>query len=166
MSALTSSTSERASVGRASTDRLFVLEASGNRIFSVNPDGTDRKVIVTECRLPDGIAVDVDAGHIYWTNMGVPNRNDGSIERADLDGRNRKTIIPQGGTFTPKQLQLDRENGKLYWCDREGMRVMRSNFDGTNIETLIDSSRGDTRPGPDTTKQCVGIAVDPGRGHI
>src|SRR5262245_31261815 len=23
--------------------------------------------------LPDGVFVDVDAGHIYWTNMGVPN---------------------------------------------------------------------------------------------
>src|SRR3954463_937289 len=72
--------------------RLFVLDASGNRIVSLNPDGSDRKVIVTECRIPDGIAVDVEGGHIYWTNMGVPSQNDGSIERADLDGRNRKTI--------------------------------------------------------------------------
>ena len=165
MTDLKSSKSERASVGRAPTGRLFVLEASGNRVLSLNPDGSDRKVIVTECRLPDGIAVDVEAGHIYWTNMGVPNRNDGSIERADLDGRNRKTIIPQGGTFTPKQLQLDRENGKLYWCDREGMRVMRANLDGSNIETLVDSSHGDSRPGPDLTKWCVGIAVDAGRGQ-
>src|SRR5438067_9199603 len=146
--------------------RLFVLDASGNRVLSLNPDGSDRKVIVTECRIPDGIAVDVEAGHIYWTNMGVPNRNDGSIERADLDGRNRETIIPQGGTFTPKQLQLDRENGKLYWCDREGMRVMRANLDGSNIETLVDTSHGDPRPGPDATRWCVGIAVDPERGHI
>ena len=87
---------------------MFVLDLSGNRIFSVNPDGSDRKVIVTECRMPDGIAVDVERGHIYWTNMGVLNLNDGSIERADLDGRNRQTIVPQGGTFTPKQLQLDK----------------------------------------------------------
>ena len=166
MTQLKSSQSEHASVGRATIGRLFVLEASGNRVLSLNPDGSDRKVIVTECRIPDGIAVDVEAGHIYWTNMGVPNRNDGSIERADFDGRNRKTIIPQGGTFTPKQLQLDRENGKLYWCDREGMRVMRANLDGSNIETLVDTSHGDPRPGPDVTRWCVGIAVDPERGHI
>src|SRR5262245_38281221 len=166
MTALKSSKSEHASVGGASTGRLFVLEASGNRVLSVNPDGSDRNVIVTECRMPDGIAVDTEAGHIYWTNMGVPNRNDGSIERADLDGRNRRTIVPQGGTFTPKQLQLDRVNRKLYWCDREGMRVMRTDLDGSTIETLVDTSRGDPRPGPDETRWCVGIAVDPGRGHI
>ena len=166
MTQLKSSQSEHAPVGRATIGRLFVLEASGNRVLSLNSDGSDRKVIVTDCRLPDGVAVDVEAGHIYWTNMGVPNRNDGSIERADLDGRNRKTIIPQGGTFTPKQLQLDKRNGKLYWSDREGMRVMRANLDGSNIETLVDSSHGDPRPGPDATRWCVGIAVDPGRGHF
>ncbi len=152
--------------GQAAVGRLFVLDLSGGRILSVNPDGTGAQVLVTGCRLPDGIAVDVEGGYIYWTNMGVPSQNDGSIERADLDGRNRKTIIPQGGTFTPKQLQLDKENGKLYWCDREGMRVMRSSIDGSNIETLVDPSHGDPRPGPDLTRWCVGIAVDAGRGQI
>jgi DNA-binding beta-propeller fold protein YncE len=146
--------------------RLFFLEASGGRIHSANADGSDGKVIVTGCRIPDGIVVDVQAGHIYWTNMGVPNRNDGSIERADLDGQNRKTIIPEGGTFTPKQLHLEKKNGKLYWCDREGMRVMRANLDGSNVETLVDTSKGDTRPGIDQTKWCVGITVDPDRGQI
>jgi len=98
--------------------------------------------------------------------MGVPNKNDGSIERVDLDGRNRKSIVPPGGTFTPKQIHLDKENGRLYWSDREGMRVMRSNLDGSRIETLVDSSGGDPRPGLDATKWCVGIAVDAARGQI
>ena len=79
---------------------------------------------------------------------------------SDLDGSNVTSIVPPGGTFTPKQLQLDKKNGKLYWCDREGMRVMRCNLDGSNIETLVDTSQGDSRPGPDATKWCVGIALD------
>ena len=149
-----------------SVGRLFFLEASGGRIHSANADGSDRKVIVTGCRVPDGIVVDVEAGHIYWTNMGIPTKNDGSIERADLDGQNRKTIVPEGGTFTPKQLHLEKKSGRLYWCDREGMRVMRANLDGSNIETLVDSSKGGTRPGTDETKVCVGITVDPDRGQI
>jgi len=151
---------------KAIVSRLFFLDLSGGRILSLNPDGSDRKVIVTECRLPDGIAVDAEAGHIYWTNMGVPNLNDGSIERADLDGKNRKMIVPEGSTFTPKQLHLNKKNGKLYWSDREGMRVMRSNLDGSNIETLIETSQGDARPGRDATKWCVGITVDAERGHM
>jgi Low-density lipoprotein receptor repeat class B len=147
--------------------RLFFLDASvGGRIVSVNADGSDRKVIVNGCRIPDGIVVDLEAGHIYWTNMGVPSENDGSIERADLDGQNRRTIIANGDTFTPKQLHLEKMAGKLYWCDREGMRVMRCNLDGSNIETLVDPSGGDARPGRDATKWCVGIAVDPHRRQI
>ena len=146
---------------KVTSGRLFVLDVSAGRVLSCKPDGSDLKTIVSEGRrLPDGIVVDVEAGHIYWTNMGSPKTNDGSIERADLDGKNLKHLVPPGGTFTAKQLQLDKKNGKLYWCDREGMRVMRCNLDGSKIETLVDSSQGDSRPGPDATKWCVGIALD------
>jgi hypothetical protein len=145
--------------------RLFVLDLSGNRVFSMNPDGSDSKTLVTGCRHPDGIVVDTEAGHIYWTNMGVPSRNDGSIERADLDGGNRRTIVPEGHTFTPKQIHLDKENGKLYWGDREGMRVMRANLDGSGIETLIERGRTDAER-RDETNWCVGISVDPERGAL
>src|SRR5262249_27360429 len=113
----------KASLGTASTKRLFLLDLSGSRVLSMNPDGSHRSVIATDCPHPDGIVVDVEAGHVYWTNMGVPSRNDGSIERADLDGSNRRFIVTPGGTFTPKQLHLDKANGKLYWSDREGLRV-------------------------------------------
>ena len=151
--------------GKAAAGRLFVLELNAGRIHSMSPDGSDRKVVVTDCHLPDGIAVDAEAGHIYWTNMGVPNLDDGTIERADIDGRNRRVIVPPGGTFTPKQIQLDKKNGKLYWCDREGMRVMRANLDGSQIETLVETGRGDADR-RDQTRWCVGITVDPVRKQI
>jgi hypothetical protein len=147
---------------KATSGRLFFLNLGGGQILSANPDGSDLKIIVSEGRLlPDGIVVDVEASHLYWTNMGSNlNANDGSIERSDLDGKNLKHIVPPGGTFTPKQLQLDKKKGRLYWCDREGMRVMRCNLDGSNLETLIDTSQGESRPGKDATKWCVGIALD------
>ena len=104
--------------GPIKAGRLFLLEMSGDRIHAMNPDGSDRRTIVTGCHLPDGIVVDAAAGHIYWTNMGVRSFNDGSIERADLDGANRRVIVPPGVTHTPKQIHLDKDNGKLYWCDR------------------------------------------------
>jgi len=152
----------KTAAGESTTSaRLFFLDAGGGRVFSANADGSDLKTIISEGRkFPDGIVVDIAAGHIYWTNMGIPVVNDGAIERADLDGGNITNIIRPGGTFTPKQLQLDEKNRKLYWCDREGMRVMRANLDGSNIETLVDTSGGDARPGKDQKKWCVGIAVD------
>jgi hypothetical protein len=145
--------------------RLFVLELNAGRIHSMNTDGSDRKTIMSDCHLPDGIVVDVDAGHIYWTNMGIPDRDDGSIERADIGGKNRKIIVAQGHTHTPKQLILDKKGGKLYWCDREGMRVMRCNLDGSQLETLIEAGRGDADR-QDQMRWPVGLAIDPKLGHI
>jgi hypothetical protein len=148
------------------TQKLFVLEASGDgRLFSINPDGTDKTFIVTGCPVPDGVAVDVAAGHIYWTNMGMPPANDGSIERVDLDGGNRTTIVPKGGTYTPKQLHFDEPGRKLYWSDREGMRVMRCDLDGSNVETLVQTGQTDADR-RDETRWCVGVAVDHVAGHL
>src|ERR1700748_49862 len=151
--------SSQDTVARAAISRLFVLELNAGRIHSMNTDGSGRTTIVTNCHLPDGIVVDVEAGHIYWTNMGVPNLDDGSIERADLDGTNRKVIVPQGVTHTPKQIHLDKENNKLYWCDREGMRVMRANLDGSQAETLVETGRGDADR-RDLIRWCVGSHID------
>jgi DNA-binding beta-propeller fold protein YncE len=147
---------------------LFFLDLGAGRILSVNPDGSDLKTVLTEGQgpHPDGVVVDAARGHIYWTNMGNFKANDGSIERCDLDGKNRRFAVPPGGTHTPKQLQIEKETRKLYWCDREGMRVMQANLDGSSIETLVDTSQGDPRPGPDARKWCVGIAVDAAGGKF
>ena len=141
--------------------RLFFLDNGAGRVLTANPDGSDLRTLINEGRKgPDGVVVDVPAGHIYWTNMGNFKEDDGAILRSDLDGKNMITIVPPGGTFTPKQIKLEKKSGKLYWSDREGMRVMRANLDGSKIETLVDTSHGDTRPGQDVRKWCVGIAVD------
>jgi len=73
--------------------------------------------------------------------------------------------VPSGGTYTPKQLHFDAMSRKLYWSDREGMRVMRCNLDGSNVETLVQTGQGD-QDRRDQTNWCVGIAVDHVGGHL
>jgi hypothetical protein len=146
-------------------ERLFFLNIRG-QVLSVEPDGSDLRVIVDDLDTsPDGIAVDMENGHVYWSNMGAAKEDDGSIVRADLDGSNVTTIVPEGGTFTAKQLTLDARNGKLYWSDREGMRVMRANLDGTGVETLVEIASGDAAR-ENAANWAVGVAVDVGRGHF
>src|ERR1700734_1004155 len=124
MTELQATKSRFASGGKTAIGRLFFLDVAGGRVLSANPDGSDLKTIVEEGRkIPDGLVVDRAAGHMYWTNMGNPQKNDGSILRSDLDGKNMTTVVPPGGTFTPKQLQLEKDSGKLYWRHREGSRV-------------------------------------------
>src|ERR1700721_2019488 len=161
MSAITSTPINAGADKSTPSGRLFFLDNGAGRVLSANPDGSDLRTLINEGRKgPDGVAVDVPAGHIYWTNMGNFKENDGTILRSDLDGKNMITIVPPGGTFTPKQIKLEKKSGKLYWSDREGMRVIRANLDGSKIETLVDTSHGDPRPGQDVRKWCVGIAVD------
>jgi hypothetical protein len=62
-------TKKRPSSTKTAAGRLFVLELNAGVIHTMNTDGSDKKTIVTDCRLCDGIVVDTDAGHIYWTNM-------------------------------------------------------------------------------------------------
>jgi hypothetical protein len=162
----TAKSKQQKGAAKATVARLFILDLGGGRVMSCNPDGSDLKTILTEARkLPDGVVVDVEAGQIYWTNMGSVGGNDGSIFRANLDGKGLTTIVAEGRTHTPKQLQLDKKNGKLYWSDREGMRVMRANLDGSNVETLIETGRGDGDR-RDARNWCVGIALDVDRGQL
>ena len=158
--------SESKNCQTSADSRIFFLDLSAGRILSAQPDGTDLRTVLEEGPVhPDGIAVDPIGGHLYWTNMGNPSHNDGSILRCNLDGSDIQIIVPKGGTFTPKQVQIEPKSRKLYWCDREGMRVMRCNLDGTRIETLVQTGEGDVDRG-DQTRWCVGIAVDPEGGKI
>ena len=154
-----------APVAGQSRDRIFFLDLRG-KLVSATPGGTHRQVLIDGLKgQPDGIAIDVEAGHIYWTNMGDYAADDGSIERSNLDGSNVATIVRTGGTWTGKQLVLDKKHGKLYWSDREGLRVMRANLDGSALETLVETGRGDEAR-KDQRNWCVGMAVDVAGGKI
>jgi hypothetical protein len=45
------------------------------------------------------------------------------------------------------------------------MRVMRCKLDGSQLETLIETGRGEA-DNRDATRWCVGLAIDPKFGHI
>jgi hypothetical protein len=144
---------------------VFYLDVGGRVMATdvINPAA--RTIVADAGQGPDGIALDLEHGHIYWTGMGVPANDDGFLRRSDLDGGNVRTIVAAGGTFTPKQLRLEPEAGKLYWADREGMRVMRSNLDGSGIETLVTTGSG-TSDRNDASNWCVGIALDVAGGYV
>ncbi|TAQ85330.1 hypothetical protein B7494_g6338 [Chlorociboria aeruginascens] len=131
------------------------------RIVIGSPDGQELRTIVSGQILPDGLDISLKTGRIYWTNMGIPTSNDGLVQSCKLDGSDIQTVISAGAVHTPKQLVIDQENEKLYFCDREGLRVMRSNLDGSNHETLVQT--GDWQNKADAANQmnwCVGISVN------
>ena len=76
------------------------------------------------------------SSHIYWVNS---NNTNPSIERSDLDGGNRVTVIKEN-LYEPLAVAVDHSNKKLYWIDdAEGVRINmeRSNLDGSERELLV-----------------------------
>lgn len=149
---------------------LLVLNVRQRLMQAVALDGSQVRTLVADlAEMPDGIVVDQQNRHIYWTNMGKRDpgafdgeptffTRNGSIERVDFDGGNRQTVVPRGTFTTGKQLTADFVEKKLYWCDREGMQVLRCDLDGSNIDALVITGAGDENL--DARSHCVGIAVD------
>jgi hypothetical protein len=151
--------------------KLFYLGQA--KVFTFDPAGTAATTLVDDApkdgsRAPgvnDGIVIHAATGQIFWTNMGRAADRDGYIMRCEKDGSNVTTIVRPGDTFTPKQLKIDETAGKLYWSDREGMAIQRCNLDGSHLETLVVTGNPVTDK-DDETRWCVGVALDPARGHI
>ncbi|KAE8166068.1 hypothetical protein BDV40DRAFT_308065 [Aspergillus tamarii] len=131
------------------------------RILRSTDGGKSITAVVSGLKAPDGLAISRSAGRMFWTNMGLDKSvQDGSVMSANLDGSDIRTIISEGSVYTPKQLTLDDQNRKLYFCDREGMSVHRCNFNGHNHEILVVRGNCETSDKEDQTRWCVGIAVD------
>lgn len=130
-------------------------------------DGEDVRTVLSDLGgTPDGVTVDRARNHLYWTNMGDDfGKADGWIERSDFDGKNRVVIVPKGRTFTPKQIEYDPVTDRLYWCDREGMCVMRATREGDDVSVLVRTGSSDADRA-DQRRHCVGIAIDPQDGFV
>lgn len=137
------------------------------RVLVGSPDGRPMKPLISQQRTPDGIDISLSAGKLFWTSMGLPPKNDGAIFSSNLDGTDVQEIVPRGSVHTPKQLTVDNENSKLYFGDREGLKVMRCNFDGSELEVLIQTGRWQNEEEmADQTKWCVGVTVSPSTGKF
>ena len=131
---------------------LLVLNDGKQEMQAVSLDGTRVRTLITGLdELPDGIVVDQARGHVYWTNMGAPDpgstggdlayTRNGSLERADLDGGNRVTIVPRGAFTTGKQLTADFDDGRAV--------LVRS---GGHAGAVLQSRR--QRPTPTGDNRC------------
>jgi hypothetical protein len=139
----------------------FLAQGAPGKMMRMSPAGGEPTVVLSGLSHgPDGIAVDKEAGYIYFSNM-MP----GSVQRVRTDGSGLTTLVT-GKFKVGKQLVLVVDGGvkKLYWCDREGQKVLRSNVDGSGVEVVVDTSRD-----PCTGRECknaVGVAVDTKNGWV
>jgi hypothetical protein len=151
--------------------QLLVLGLTSGTIYRVDiPDGRVETLYDNAGPEPDGVVV--ENGIVYWTTMGSPtpdpgaddgfdfSARNGGVHAVRLDGSGARDVIATGAITTGKQLTSDGA-GTLYWGDREGCRVSRVRIDGTGLTDLVVNTRDDA-----PLEECVGVAVDPARGHF
>ncbi|MGJ8514819.1 hypothetical protein [Carnimonas bestiolae] len=144
---------------------LVLLDVGKQSIYILDRHDKHLITTVTSAGFVDGVQVDTQNGLLYWTDMGKEKHGedfpapDGRILRSKLDGSEMTELVGGGDIVTPKQLYLDTTHQRLYWCDREGGRVMRCNVDGSGLETLVERGAGQSYPREELDR-CVGIVVD------
>ncbi|MFI1184977.1 hypothetical protein [Streptomyces californicus] len=154
---------------------LLALQVVPGKVLRISTsDGRVDTLVEDAGPAPDGIVV--DARTVYWTTMGEPtavpgtqgeagqdfSRPNGGLHAADLDSGRTYDVLPDGSITTGKQLTSDGA-GTLYWGDREGRRVSRARSDGSDPRPtdLVVNPADDG-----VMAECVGVAVDPARGHL
>jgi hypothetical protein len=99
-------------------------------------DGSGAENLVTQDLVhPGGIALDLQRGKMYWTDVEGNLDGRGKIQRSDLDGLNVETLIT--GVDEAYGLDLDAVSGKIYWPDLATGRIQRANLDGSGVEDLV-----------------------------
>ena len=89
-------------------------------------------------RSPDGSALDLAGGRMYWTD-----RDTGKLLRSNLDGIGiRELVTSLNG---PHSIAFHAAERMLYWTELGTDRIRRANADGRGIDVVVDGVR---RGGP------------------
>ena len=119
----------------------FTEEGDTETISRCDLDGSDLEVLASSgggvMYAPRGIVLDVPNNKVYWGDIGGTVFQTPKIERADLNGDNRETIVPKAHLDKPMCLAIDLLNHHLYWSDYGLATIKRCDLDGSNIETII-----------------------------
>ena len=71
---------------------------------------------------------------MFWTDWGETPK----IERAEMDGTNRRIIVRQNIQW-PNGLTIDYSAEKIYWTDAKLLYIAKANYDGSSRERIFKS---------------------------
>lgn len=115
----------------AVAEKVYWSNLDGLDIRRSDLDGSNIEIVVPRgvTRNPRGVALDVGAGKIYWTDEFTP------IRRANLDGSNVEDLVRS--FQSPTGIALDLTNHKMYWIELFSDKIRRANLDGSAVEDVL-----------------------------
>ncbi len=113
-----------------------IFWSNNNEIRGSLLNGDEVRTVIGGLSRPIGLAVDAEAGHIYWAEDGV-----GRIARAKLNGTDTTTIID--GLKTPQDVLL--LNGRIYFSQYSA-GLFSVNLEGGDLKTVLPVESQGTSP--------------------
>ena len=105
-----------------------------------NAYGFSMYVSETDADTPVGVTSELwgkaSAGSFYWVELL------NTVNKANADGSMKTTLLSNASD--PDGIDIDPEEGKMYWTNMQGGTVMRANLDGTDVEELIPTGYCET----------------------
>ena len=133
-------------------DKVYWVDIAYCRIMRANIDGTGLETLLSGICASYGVGIDSGGAKLYW-GEGAGSAGTGcigpGIRRANLDGQSAVYAITTG-VFAPTALSFNGTDGKVYWRDELGNRIVRANANGTGVESIIT----------DDTYLISGFAID------
>ncbi|XP_025084285.1 low-density lipoprotein receptor-related protein 6-like isoform X3 [Pomacea canaliculata] len=137
------------------TGRVYWTDNGEQTIRASNLNGSDARLVhyLGLASVPDGLCVDALSRLIFYTDAG--NKVIGMITMYS----NTHRIVINSSLDMPKDIELDKHNGVMYWSDRGATpTIERANYDGTGRQTLVS--------GGEYLNQPNAIALDTVEGRL
>ncbi|XP_071957146.1 low-density lipoprotein receptor-related protein 2-like [Antedon mediterranea] len=111
---------------------LYWTDSSNNHVMTSSYDGQYRYVLLdSDVVQPTSIEVDPIQRYIFWVEVGLSKH----IERAGLDGSNRKIIVnTQLGIANG--MTIDFKSNRLYFADKSSGAIQSVDYDGESRQVL------------------------------
>lgn len=134
--------------------KLYYSSSTEGKIYRSDLDGSNSEVLIsTGLSNTSQMVLDIPNQKLFFLD------GHQEVNKANLDGSGGVIINNQPGAHL-RSLTLDPVNSKIYFSSSNNGTVQRSDFDGSNLETVINSGSGDA------FTAIYGIAIDNTNNHI
>lgn len=115
--------------------KLYWVDTGKNVISVSNLDGSHKKTIIKGMDFSDirTLAVYPEKGYIFWSVWG----DEAKIERANLSGENRITILDSYQVKWVSGIAVDHTTERVFWTDMHMRHICSSDINGNDKRVVI-----------------------------
>jgi sugar lactone lactonase YvrE len=112
--------------------KIYWTDRTAGSIMRANLNGSNAETLLKGLASPNGIALDVANGRMYWTEL-----ESGQVNMADPDSAKPKTLFAVSSLYGLHGIALDLINKHIYVAGSAANAIGRANLDGSGFFKYI-----------------------------